>query len=39
MRCHWIDSTLLLSSDKKKLTTTGIFEVFANKAGLNATET
>ena len=38
MKCHWIDSTLLLSSDKKKPTTTGIFEVFANKAGLNATE-
>ena len=38
MKCHWIDSTLLLSPDKKKPTTTGIFEVFANKAGLNATE-
>ena len=38
MKCHWIESTLLLSSDKKKPTTTGIFEVFANKAGLNATE-
>ena len=38
MKCHWIDSTLLLSPDKKKPTTTGIFEVIANKAGLNATE-
>ena len=38
MKCHSIDSTLLLSPDKKKPTTTGIFEVFANKAGLNATE-
>ena len=38
MKCHWIDSTLLLSPDKKKQTTTGIFEVFANKAGLNAME-
>ena len=38
MKCHWIDSTLLLSPDKKNPTTTGIFEVFANKAGLNAME-
>ena len=38
MKSHWIDGTLLLTSDKKKPTTTGIFEVFANKAGLNATE-
>ena len=36
MKSHWIDSTLLLTSDKKKPTTTGIFKVFANKAGLNA---
>ena len=38
MKSHWIDSTLLLSSDKKHPTTTGIFEVFANRAGLNATD-
>ena len=38
MKSHWINSTLLLISDKKKPTTTGIFEVFANKAGLNATD-
>ena len=38
MKSHWIDSTLLLSSNKKRPTTTGIFEVFANRAGLNATD-
>ena len=38
MKSHWIDSTLLLSTDKKSPTTRGIFEVFANKAGLNATD-
>ena len=38
MKTHWIDSSSLLTTDKKQPTTTGIFEVFANKAGLNALE-
>ena len=38
MKSHWIDGTSLLITDRKKPTTTGIFEVFANKAGLNAAE-
>ena len=38
MKSHWIDGTSLLTTDRKKPTTTGIFEVFASKAGLNAAE-
>ena len=38
MKTHWIDSSVLLTSDKKRPTTTGIFEVFANKASVSARE-
>ena len=38
MKSHWIDGTSLLTTDKKKPMTTGIFEVFTNKASLNAAE-
>ena len=38
MKHHWIDSSILQTSDKQHPTTTGIFEVFGKKTGLNASE-
>ena len=38
MKHHWIDSSILQTSDKLHPTTTGIFEVYGKKTGLNATE-
>ena len=38
MKHHWIDSSILLTPDKLHPTTTGIFEVYGKKAGLNANE-
>ena len=38
MKHHWIDSSILQTSDKQHPTTTGIFEVYGKKTGLNATE-
>ena len=38
MKHHWIDSSILQTSDKQHPTTTGIFEVYGKKTGLNVTE-
>ena len=38
MKHHWIDSSILQTSDKQHPTTTGIFEVFGKKTGLNTSE-
>ena len=38
MKHHWIDSSILQTSDKQHPTTTGIFEVYGKKTGLNMTE-
>ena len=38
MKHHWIDSSILQTPDKQDPTTTGIFEVYRKKTGLNATE-
>ena len=38
MKHHWIDSSILQTPDKQHATTTGIFEVYGKKTGLNATE-
>ena len=38
MKHHWIDSSILQTSDKQHPTTTGIFEVYGKKTGLKATE-
>ena len=38
MKHHWIDSSILQTSDKQHPTTTGIFEVFRKKTGLNGSE-
>ena len=38
MKHHWIDSSILQTSDKQHPTTTGMFEVYGKKTGLNATE-
>ena len=38
MKHHWIDSSILQTLDKQHPTTTGIFEVFGKKTGLNVSE-
>ena len=38
MKHHWIDSSILQTSDKQHPTTTGIFEVYGKKTSLNMTE-
>ena len=38
MKHHWIDSSILQTSDKLHPTTTGIFEVYGKKTGLNVNE-
>ena len=38
MKHHWIDSSILQTSDKQHPTTTGIFEVLGKKTGLNTSE-
>ena len=38
MKHHWLDSSILQTADKKHPTTTGIFEVYGKKTGLNAVE-
>ena len=38
MKHHWLDSSILLTPDKKHPTTTGIFEVNGKKTGLNVAE-
>ena len=38
MKHHWIDSSILQTPDKQHPTTTGIFEVYGKKTGLNVTE-
>ena len=38
MKHHWIDSSILQTPDKQHPTSTGIFEVYRKKTGLNATE-
>ena len=38
MKHHWIDSSILQTFDKQHPTTTGIFEVYGKKTGLNAAE-
>ena len=38
MKHHWIDSSILQTLNKQHPTTTGIFEVYGKKTGLNATE-
>ena len=38
MKYHQLDSSILLTPDKKHPTTTGIFEVYGKKTGLNAAE-
>ena len=36
MKHHWLDSTVLLSSDKSKPTCTGLFEIFGKLCSVNA---
>ena len=38
MKHHWVDSTILLTPDKKHASVTGIFELFSKKTRLSATE-
>ena len=38
MKHLWIDSSILLTSDKRRPSTTGIFEIFGKKTGLDAAE-
>ena len=38
MKHHWIDSSILQTFDKQHPATTGIFEVYGKKTGLNAAE-
>ena len=38
MKHHWLDSSILLTPDKKHPTVSGIFELFGKKTGLSATE-
>ena len=38
MKHHWIDSSILQTLDKQHPTTTGIFEVYGKKTGLNVAE-
>ena len=38
MKHHWVDSSILLTPDKKHPTVSGIFELLCKKTGLSATE-